>query len=155
MFYTFQYISYDCSSTAQSLRMGSSLKPGEERSVVLELRGTSLFVLLFQIKGMKERLDFWCGDVKNMAMLVEQQAHDILTWTSPPPVHRGMPRLLHDDFCFCIVSLSLGCSSCYRQRLFPSCKLHGGNLKNKQLVWTLLSFIWAIKKSIQHCFVQI
>lgn len=34
---------------------------------------------LFQIKGMKERLDFWCGDVKNMAMLVEQQAHDILT----------------------------------------------------------------------------
>ncbi|KAG7276845.1 hypothetical protein CRUP_007982 [Coryphaenoides rupestris] len=32
-----------------------------------------------QIKGMKERLDFWCGDVKNMAMLVEQQAHDILT----------------------------------------------------------------------------
>ncbi len=34
---------------------------------------------LCQIKGMKERLDFWCGDVKNMAMLVEQQAHDILT----------------------------------------------------------------------------
>uniref|UniRef100_A0A8C6TK59 Proteasome 26S subunit, non-ATPase 13 n=1 Tax=Neogobius melanostomus TaxID=47308 RepID=A0A8C6TK59_9GOBI len=34
---------------------------------------------LQQIKGMKERLDFWCGDVKNMAMLVEQQAHDILT----------------------------------------------------------------------------
>lgn len=33
----------------------------------------------FQIKGMKDRLDFWCGDVKNMAMLVEQQAHDILT----------------------------------------------------------------------------
>lgn len=35
--------------------------------------------ICFQIKGMKERLDFWCGDVKNMAMLVEQQAHDILT----------------------------------------------------------------------------
>uniref|UniRef100_A0A8C8DJT6 26S proteasome non-ATPase regulatory subunit 13 n=1 Tax=Oryzias sinensis TaxID=183150 RepID=A0A8C8DJT6_9TELE len=34
---------------------------------------------LQQIKGMKERLDSWCGDVKNMAMLVEQQAHDILT----------------------------------------------------------------------------
>uniref|UniRef100_A0A3Q3A7H3 26S proteasome non-ATPase regulatory subunit 13 n=1 Tax=Kryptolebias marmoratus TaxID=37003 RepID=A0A3Q3A7H3_KRYMA len=34
---------------------------------------------LQQIKGMKERLDFWCGDVKNMTMLVEQQAHDILT----------------------------------------------------------------------------
>uniref|UniRef100_A0A8C5CHX0 26S proteasome non-ATPase regulatory subunit 13 n=1 Tax=Gadus morhua TaxID=8049 RepID=A0A8C5CHX0_GADMO len=34
---------------------------------------------LQQIKGMKERLDFWCEDVKNMAMLVEQQAHDILT----------------------------------------------------------------------------
>uniref|UniRef100_A0A672FTC0 26S proteasome non-ATPase regulatory subunit 13 n=1 Tax=Salarias fasciatus TaxID=181472 RepID=A0A672FTC0_SALFA len=34
---------------------------------------------LQQIKGMKERLDFWCGDVKDMAMLVEQQAHDILT----------------------------------------------------------------------------
>uniref|UniRef100_A0A8C9SHD7 26S proteasome non-ATPase regulatory subunit 13 n=1 Tax=Scleropages formosus TaxID=113540 RepID=A0A8C9SHD7_SCLFO len=34
---------------------------------------------LQQIKGMKERLDLWCGDVKNMAMLVEQQAHDILT----------------------------------------------------------------------------
>uniref|UniRef100_A0A8C1GVM9 26S proteasome non-ATPase regulatory subunit 13 n=2 Tax=Cyprinus carpio TaxID=7962 RepID=A0A8C1GVM9_CYPCA len=32
-----------------------------------------------QIKGMKDRLDFWCGDVKNMAMLVEQQAQDILT----------------------------------------------------------------------------
>ncbi|KAI1903951.1 hypothetical protein AGOR_G00000690 [Albula goreensis] len=34
---------------------------------------------LQQIKGMKERLDLWCEDVKNMAMLVEQQAHDILT----------------------------------------------------------------------------
>ncbi|CAK6979262.1 S proteasome non-ATPase regulatory subunit 13 [Scomber scombrus] len=34
---------------------------------------------LQQIKGMKDRLDSWCGDVKNMAMLVEQQAHDILT----------------------------------------------------------------------------
>ncbi|MBN3309942.1 PSD13 ATPase, partial [Amia calva] len=32
-----------------------------------------------QIKGMKDRLDLWCGDVKNMAMLVEHQAHDILT----------------------------------------------------------------------------
>lgn len=32
-----------------------------------------------QIKGMKDRLDFWCGDVKNMAMLVEHQAQDILT----------------------------------------------------------------------------
>lgn len=32
-----------------------------------------------QIKGMKERLDFWCGDVKSMAVLVEHQAHDILT----------------------------------------------------------------------------
>uniref|UniRef100_A0A3B4C9T9 26S proteasome non-ATPase regulatory subunit 13 n=1 Tax=Pygocentrus nattereri TaxID=42514 RepID=A0A3B4C9T9_PYGNA len=32
-----------------------------------------------QIKGMKERLDFWCGDVKSMAILVEQQAQDILT----------------------------------------------------------------------------
>lgn len=47
---------------------------------------------LSQIKGMKERLDFWCGDVKNMAMLVEQQAHDILTWTSSPSVHRGKPH---------------------------------------------------------------
>lgn len=34
---------------------------------------------LEQIKGMKDRLDFWCGDVKNMAVLVEQQAQDILT----------------------------------------------------------------------------
>uniref|UniRef100_A0A8C7SG29 PSD13 N-terminal domain-containing protein n=1 Tax=Oncorhynchus mykiss TaxID=8022 RepID=A0A8C7SG29_ONCMY len=34
---------------------------------------------LQQIKGMKDRLDLWCGDVKNMAVLVEQQAHDILT----------------------------------------------------------------------------
>lgn len=42
-------------------------------------RVSSPVCLLFQIKGMKERLDFWCGDVKNMAMLVEQQAHDILT----------------------------------------------------------------------------
>ncbi|XP_076878427.1 26S proteasome non-ATPase regulatory subunit 13 [Brachyhypopomus gauderio] len=32
-----------------------------------------------QIKGMKERLDFWCEDVKSMAVLVEQQAQDILT----------------------------------------------------------------------------
>ncbi|XP_053091265.1 LOW QUALITY PROTEIN: 26S proteasome non-ATPase regulatory subunit 13 [Pangasianodon hypophthalmus] len=32
-----------------------------------------------QIKGMKERLDFWCGDVKSMAVLVEHQAQDILT----------------------------------------------------------------------------
>lgn len=40
---------------------------------------TLTFWPLLQIKGMKERLDFWCGDVKNMAMLVEQQAHDILT----------------------------------------------------------------------------
>uniref|UniRef100_A0A3Q2QS38 Proteasome 26S subunit, non-ATPase 13 n=1 Tax=Fundulus heteroclitus TaxID=8078 RepID=A0A3Q2QS38_FUNHE len=34
---------------------------------------------LQQIKGMKDRLDSWCGDVKNMTVLVEQQAHDILT----------------------------------------------------------------------------
>uniref|UniRef100_A0AAY4BT59 26S proteasome non-ATPase regulatory subunit 13 n=1 Tax=Denticeps clupeoides TaxID=299321 RepID=A0AAY4BT59_9TELE len=34
---------------------------------------------LQQIKGMKDRLDLWCGDVKNMAILVEQQAQDILT----------------------------------------------------------------------------
>ncbi|XDV53232.1 hypothetical protein PO909_021789 [Leuciscus waleckii] len=34
---------------------------------------------LQQIKGMKDRLDLWCGDVKNMAMLVEHQAQDILT----------------------------------------------------------------------------
>lgn len=34
---------------------------------------------LQQIKGMKDRLDSWCGDVKNMAVLVEQQAQDILT----------------------------------------------------------------------------
>uniref|UniRef100_A0A8C6LN48 Proteasome 26S subunit, non-ATPase 13 n=1 Tax=Nothobranchius furzeri TaxID=105023 RepID=A0A8C6LN48_NOTFU len=34
---------------------------------------------LHQIKGMKERLDSWCGDVKNMTVLVEHQAHDILT----------------------------------------------------------------------------
>ncbi|XP_063044262.1 26S proteasome non-ATPase regulatory subunit 13-like [Engraulis encrasicolus] len=34
---------------------------------------------LNQIKGMQERLDVWCGDVKNMAVLVEHQAHDILT----------------------------------------------------------------------------
>ncbi|XP_062405678.1 26S proteasome non-ATPase regulatory subunit 13-like [Sardina pilchardus] len=34
---------------------------------------------LNQIKGMHERLESWCGDVKNMAVLVEHQAHDILT----------------------------------------------------------------------------
>ncbi|XP_005746715.1 26S proteasome non-ATPase regulatory subunit 13 isoform X1 [Pundamilia nyererei] len=34
---------------------------------------------LQQIKGMKERLDSWCDEVKDMAVLVEQQAHDILT----------------------------------------------------------------------------
>ncbi|MGH0144910.1 UNVERIFIED_CONTAM: hypothetical protein FKN15_019343 [Acipenser sinensis] len=34
---------------------------------------------LQQIKGMNDRLDLWCGDVKNTAMLVEHQAHDILT----------------------------------------------------------------------------
>eukprot|EP00062_Callorhinchus_milii_P026204 gi/632988047/ref/XP_007882893.1/ PREDICTED: 26S proteasome non-ATPase regulatory subunit 13-like [Callorhinchus milii] len=34
---------------------------------------------LQQIKGMKERLDYWCEDVKNMALLVEHQAHDVLT----------------------------------------------------------------------------
>ncbi|XP_026542116.1 26S proteasome non-ATPase regulatory subunit 13 [Notechis scutatus] len=34
---------------------------------------------LQQIKGMKDRLEFWCTDVKNMEMLVEHQAHDILT----------------------------------------------------------------------------
>lgn len=32
-----------------------------------------------QIKGMKDRLEFWCTDVKSMEMLVEHQAHDILT----------------------------------------------------------------------------
>ncbi|RXN01705.1 26S proteasome non-ATPase regulatory subunit 13 [Acipenser ruthenus] len=30
-------------------------------------------------QGMNDRLDLWCGDVKNTAMLVEHQAHDILT----------------------------------------------------------------------------
>ncbi|KAL7866536.1 hypothetical protein AOLI_G00143500 [Acnodon oligacanthus] len=34
---------------------------------------------LHQIKGMNERLELWCKDVKNTAVLVEQQAHDILT----------------------------------------------------------------------------
>uniref|UniRef100_A0A8C5MQ30 26S proteasome non-ATPase regulatory subunit 13 n=1 Tax=Leptobrachium leishanense TaxID=445787 RepID=A0A8C5MQ30_9ANUR len=34
---------------------------------------------LQQIKGMKDRLDFWCTDVKSMELLVEHQAHDILT----------------------------------------------------------------------------
>ncbi|XP_017333455.1 26S proteasome non-ATPase regulatory subunit 13 isoform X2 [Ictalurus punctatus] len=34
---------------------------------------------LHQIKGMNERLDLWCKDVKNMAVLVEQQAQDVLT----------------------------------------------------------------------------
>ncbi|GCB78555.1 hypothetical protein scyTo_0020688, partial [Scyliorhinus torazame] len=34
---------------------------------------------LQQIKGMKERLDYWCEDVKNVALLVEHQAQDILT----------------------------------------------------------------------------
>ncbi|XP_055505081.1 LOW QUALITY PROTEIN: 26S proteasome non-ATPase regulatory subunit 13-like [Leucoraja erinacea] len=34
---------------------------------------------LQQIKGMKERLDCWCEDVKNVALLVEHQAQDILT----------------------------------------------------------------------------
>lgn len=35
--------------------------------------------LVFQIKGMKDRLEFWCTDVRSMEMLVEHQAHDILT----------------------------------------------------------------------------
>uniref|UniRef100_A0A3B5LKT7 26S proteasome non-ATPase regulatory subunit 13 n=1 Tax=Xiphophorus couchianus TaxID=32473 RepID=A0A3B5LKT7_9TELE len=34
---------------------------------------------LQQIKGMKDRLDSWCSDVKDMTVLVEHQAHDILT----------------------------------------------------------------------------
>uniref|UniRef100_A0A8D0SBX3 26S proteasome non-ATPase regulatory subunit 13 n=2 Tax=Sus scrofa TaxID=9823 RepID=A0A8D0SBX3_PIG len=34
---------------------------------------------LQQIRGMKDRLEFWCTDVKSMEMLVEHQAHDILT----------------------------------------------------------------------------
>ncbi|KAG8563789.1 hypothetical protein GDO81_016201 [Engystomops pustulosus] len=34
---------------------------------------------LQQIKGMKDRLESWCTDVKSMEMLVEHQAHDILT----------------------------------------------------------------------------
>lgn len=42
-------------------------------------RACSSSVCAPQIKGMKERLDFWCGDVKDMAVLVEEQAHDILT----------------------------------------------------------------------------
>lgn len=32
-----------------------------------------------QIAGMRDRLGFWCSDVKSMEMLVEHQAHDILT----------------------------------------------------------------------------
>ncbi|XP_012589812.1 PREDICTED: 26S proteasome non-ATPase regulatory subunit 13 [Condylura cristata] len=31
------------------------------------------------IKGMKGRLELWCADVKSMEVLVERQAHDILT----------------------------------------------------------------------------
>ncbi|KAI4898521.1 hypothetical protein NFI96_013745 [Prochilodus magdalenae] len=34
---------------------------------------------LHQIKGMNERLELWCEDVKKMAVSVEKQAHDILT----------------------------------------------------------------------------
>lgn len=64
------------------------------------------FILLFQIKGMKERLDFWCGDVKNMAMLVEEKAQDILTWSrSPPvpPVHLGKVVFHHKSFCIHLI----------------------------------------------------
>lgn len=60
----------------QGLKTGSGgrrLNPCFSDDVV----DVGLFVL--QIKGMKERLDFWCGDVKSMAVLVEHQAHDILT----------------------------------------------------------------------------
>lgn len=32
-----------------------------------------------QIQGMKDRLESWCTDVKSMEMLVEHQAHDVLT----------------------------------------------------------------------------
>lgn len=35
--------------------------------------------VLPQIKGMKDRLEFWCTDVRSMEMLLEHQAHDILT----------------------------------------------------------------------------
>lgn len=38
-----------------------------------------LRALALQIKGMKDRLEFWCTDVRSMEMLVEHQAHDILT----------------------------------------------------------------------------
>uniref|UniRef100_A0A8I6A1J7 26S proteasome non-ATPase regulatory subunit 13 n=1 Tax=Rattus norvegicus TaxID=10116 RepID=A0A8I6A1J7_RAT len=34
---------------------------------------------LQQIKGMKDRLELWCTDVKSMELLVEHQAQDILT----------------------------------------------------------------------------
>nr|KAF6275545.1 proteasome 26S subunit, non-ATPase 13 [Myotis myotis] len=34
---------------------------------------------LQQIQGMKDRLESWCTDVKSMEMLVEHQAHDVLT----------------------------------------------------------------------------
>ncbi|KAG8515724.1 26S proteasome non-ATPase regulatory subunit 13, partial [Galemys pyrenaicus] len=34
---------------------------------------------LQQITGMKGRLELWCADVRSMEMLVEHQAHDILT----------------------------------------------------------------------------
>lgn len=52
------------------------IRPGSDQDLC-RLPSSSVFVL--QIKGMKERLDFWCGDVKDMAVLVEEQAHDILT----------------------------------------------------------------------------
>lgn len=32
-----------------------------------------------QIKGMRDRLESWCGDVKSMEMLVQHQAQDVLT----------------------------------------------------------------------------
>ena len=35
---------------------------------------------LLQLSSMIERLDVWCRDVQSMEMLLENKAHDILTY---------------------------------------------------------------------------
>ncbi|KAI5615028.1 26S proteasome non-ATPase regulatory subunit 13 [Silurus asotus] len=54
-------------------------RPANHRQLTFQEISQSTKVPVNEIKGMKERLDFWCGDVKSMAVLVEHQAQDILT----------------------------------------------------------------------------
>lgn len=68
-----------CSQPGRPTAPSSAPLVGAAPSAVPRVPNARVVPVCTQIAGMRDRLGFWCGDVKSMEMLVEHQAHDILT----------------------------------------------------------------------------